>query len=405
MDDESVSYRELLRNKYFMYYTITEFTTVLGTSFSAIAFILLAFGDMASVLNLGALEITKTIPALLFALVIGVSVDKIGKKKSYILTSVSAALVVLIPIFWREIEILLIVVFTLTLLHIIRHISSRSILAILLKKDQLLKANSMIKIVTASAGITAPTVAVFLIYLYGWWGFAIIFLIDSITYLLDGFCMYKIPLDENLDNEEEDDNSAIEDIKLAIKHARSTKLIMFIFSIILISVITANSTNYYVLNFINAEFGTDLYFGFFVSAASIGAVAGSLISGLSFFKKRSYSVMFSFGFLSLGVWLLTLYLISHPIIIIVLGFFLGVSSSLVGIGIDTGLQSACEEEYLGRIFSFVELIFNTGAILSALVFIVLTTVLGAELPILIIGSLLLIMAFVLLVKPISNNVN
>ncbi|MFO7791712.1 MAG: MFS transporter [Candidatus Saliniplasma sp.] len=331
--------------------------------------------------------------------------DKIGKKKSYILTSVSAALVVLIPIFWREIEILLIVVFTLTLLQIIRHISSRSILAILLKKDQLLKANSMIRIVRSSAAITAPTVAVFLIYLYGWWGFAIIFLIDSTTYLLDGFCMYKIPLDENLDNEEKDNNSAIEDIKLAIKHARSTKLIMFIFSILFIMTLTANSTNYYVLNFINAEFGTDLYFGFFVSAASIGAVAGSFISGLSFFEKRSYSFMFSFGFLSLGVWLFTLYLIPHPIIIIVLGFFLGVSSSLFGIGIDTGLQSACEDEYLGRIFSFVELIFNTGAILSALVFIALTSILDAKLPILLMGSLLLIQAFVLFANHISKNVN
>ncbi len=399
-ESSETTYYEVLKNDNFTLYTIAKISTVFGTGLSGMAFILLAFGDIGSILNVGFYRIAAIVPTVTLGLFIGVYVDRWGKKRSYIVTSLLSAFIVLIPIFYRDIVSIVAVVLVLTALGIFRESAHQSILPLILKKDKLRTGNSVMRVARTGAGMIAPTLAIFLI---NWYGFWLLFVIDSVTYLLDLICLYYIPIDERKsDQEEKGAIGVINDITASIKHLRERPTVALMMGFSTLMVVLVDGFGLFALESSHVFFGSELPYGYYRSAIFVGAFIGGLLTG-KYLQDIGYKYIIFLTFLLKGISFLGLSLFMFIPSFVIFGATFGISSSIMGIGIDTCIQALCDEEYLGRISSLEMVLLRGSGLIAVIVAVGLIRTIGSRPSMLYLGTLIALSAF--LVLPLHEKIS
>lgn len=389
-EEKRVSYLEVLKNKNFALYTFADISTIFGTTSSSMAFILIAFGDMGSILNVGYYQIFTMIPTLTLALVVGVYVDRWGKKKSYIISSLLSALIILIPIFYQDLVTIIAVAFVLAILAKFRHASHQGILPSILDKEELQTANSIERMATTAPGVIAPTLAVLII---GWYGFWILFVVDSITYIIDLVCLYYIPVEENLSQKKtEGVKGVIEDIKSSFGHVKEKPTILFIMVTGTLLLLLVDGFGLFTLEISHVTFNSELPYGYYKSAGYMGAFAGGFISG-KFLQNTGLKYIVFATFILSAISFLGLSLFTFILSFAVFGIIRGIGSALIGIAIDTSIQTYSEEEFLGRISSLELVMLRGTGIIATVVAVILIRTIGPFSAMVYIGSLLLVVGF------------
>ncbi len=387
-----VTYLEVLKNKYFLFYTIADFSTVAGSAASSMAFILLAFGEMGQIGNVGYYRIAIIIPTLILGLVVGVYVDRWGKKRSYIITSFFSALVILIPIFYRDFISIITVVLVLTSLGLFRSSSHQGILPLILDEEQLRTGNSVTRMAVTGATIATPTLAIFTINYYGFW---ILFVFDSLTYILDLVCLYYIPLDEEKSEKKEKGvRGVFEDIKASFGYVKGKNTLALIFISSFFFSVIAGGFVLYVLEYADILYASRLPFGYFKSANGAGAFIGGFITG-KYLQDLDFEYIVSISFLLVGLSFVGLSLLPLVALFVGAGVLFGSANSLMGIGVETGIQSFSDEEFLGRISSLETVVLRSGSLVAIVVAVLLIKSIGVTTPMLVLGTILIISSVLL----------
>lgn len=389
----NTTYQELLKNKDFSLYILAKISTVFGTGLSGMGFILLAFGEMGSIMNVGIYRIATIIPTLTLGLIIGVYLDRWGKKRSYIITSFLKALIILIPIFYRDIVTIVAVVLVLTSLSIFRESAHQSILPLILDKEELRTGNSAMRIVRTGAGMLAPTLAIFMI---NWYGFWLLFVIDAFTYLLDLSFIYFIPIEEKKSKQEEKGPMGVlVDIKASLQHVKDRPTVGLVLGFGTLMILAVDGFPLFALESSHIFFGSELPFGYYRSSIFVGAFLGGLLTG-KYLQNIGYKYMIFLAFFLKALSFLGLALFMFVPSFVIFGVMFGIGSSIIGIGVDTCIQSFCDEEYMGRISSLELVLFRGGSLIAVIIAVILINRIGPISSMLFIGTLIGLLSFAIL---------
>jgi len=396
-DYSKVTYLQVLKNKYFLVYNMTTFLSIFGSTLTSIALILLAFGDIGSILNVSYYRIASMVPVLLLGLVAGVYVDRFGKKRSYLYSSLAGAVVILIPIFWKDLYTIVLVALLLSTFGLFKSSSHEAILPMILKKKEIKTANSVTRMVTSGGAIIAPILSVFFI---NWYGFALIFLIDSITSVLDAVCIYFIPIEENQKGESSD-ATVIADIKASLKHLRERKTVIFLFSSGFMITLIGSGLGLYILEYNDLLFSTRIPYGYYRSAGYAGSFIGGFVTG-KFFQRMSYRYLMTLSCVLFGLSIIGLYLFPFVFSFVLFGITFGMGNAVAGISTEAGIQELCEQEYLGRVSSFSHIVLQGAGILAVILAVLMLNLFSTSNTMLIAGSTLLVISIFLMILTVKN---
>lgn len=185
----------LLREPGFLKYWFAHTQSEFGSRLTILAWPLLAIHMAhASPLQIGILTALENLPYLLFALVVGVYVDRVRKRRLMVLADSGRALALLVvPVAWFQdqlnISVLYVVAFSLGTFGVMFDIASGSYLPVLVRRDRLIDANGKLSTSTSAAETIGPGIAGVVIQSLG----AVYALaIDAASFLLSALLLRSI---------------------------------------------------------------------------------------------------------------------------------------------------------------------------------------------------------------------
>jgi len=156
---------ELWRQGDFVNLWAAETVSQLGAQITLLALPLAAVISLdASAAQMGLLAAAGTLPALLYGLFAGVWVDRLRRKPLMMLADVGrAVLLVVIPVAWYfdvlRIDLLCVVAFLVGVLTVFFDVAYRSYLPSLVRRDQIIDANSKLQASVSAAQVIGPGLA------------------------------------------------------------------------------------------------------------------------------------------------------------------------------------------------------------------------------------------------------
>ncbi|MBM7644586.1 MFS family permease [Scopulibacillus daqui] len=226
---------QVLKNRDFIFLFLSATTSKFGTSFFQVALPLLVYKLTKSPSLMAVTFVLEITPQVLFSLIGGAFADKISKKMILLIGDIiSAALVIVIPLsaltYHLDIWLVYIIAFLLSSISSFYHPSFESIVPEILKGENLIQGNSLLKLSETITTFIGPSIAGVLISMIGsinilYFNFATYFF----SALFISFIAHKY---KNINNANQ---SMINSIKEGIDYVVKTKLIfigtVFIFLI------------------------------------------------------------------------------------------------------------------------------------------------------------------------------
>src|SRR5688572_20225841 len=143
----------------------------------------------ASAAEMGILGAAGTLPALLFGLFAGVWVDRVRRKPLMMVADIGrAALLAIVPLAWfldmLRMDVLFVAAFLIGPLTVVFDVAYLSFLHALVRRDQIIDANSKLQASVSAAQVVGPGIAGLLVGLVtGPWAI----LVQSVTFLFSAF--------------------------------------------------------------------------------------------------------------------------------------------------------------------------------------------------------------------------
>ena len=172
--------RIFTENRKFFFLWIGQFVSSCGGWINYVALNVLLYELTGSGKTLGLFFAVRMLPSLFFGAVGGYLADRFDKRKLMIMCDTVRAVSVLTFIVTKDINIFFIVAFCLSAFDKIYSSCSGSIIPELVKKEDLMKANSYLRVSQSVTTIAGPAVGGFLI---GLWGYRNAFIADSCTFI------------------------------------------------------------------------------------------------------------------------------------------------------------------------------------------------------------------------------
>jgi len=320
-------------------------------------------------------SLTFTLPVLILSPFCGVLVERWEKRKvlffahffQYFLLLLTPLLIIL----FKSFLVIFYSLFLFFLIDLFNNTAKPSLLPYLVKKEDLLKANSLDQSFIRIATVLGMVVGGFLIKWVGW---QLGFIINAFTHLIAGLLALKIDYrEEGFLKKEETFKRLIvnakiffNDLKELFFYMKKSKVVLFIlFSIFLTTLIA--SISYTILIFLIQQvlkLGTSGV-GIFAGILAIGMIFGALVLG--FFKKiENKKNLIIFGIFILGLFFFVgIYFIKVPFMVFI-GLISGITFSIITVAQNTILQEEVETEIRARIFATKEFVTNASFILTSL---------------------------------------
>ena len=196
MQDGSVSYGRLFRNRNFVALWLGQTISFIGDYFYFLAIPIMVEQLTGSALQVGLSVIASALPMLLLGPVAGVFVDRWDRKKTMVISDLLRGLLVLACLTVQtpdQVWIYFVVGFLMSCVSRFFFPAQNAVLPLIVAdKDDLLAANSLMQIVQTAGFLIGPALAGFSI---GLWGAQVAFLADSATYLISAAAVMtmKVP--------------------------------------------------------------------------------------------------------------------------------------------------------------------------------------------------------------------
>ena len=351
-------------------------------------------------------SLTFTLPVLILSPFCGVLVERWEKRKvmffAHFLQYLLLLLTPLLIILFKSFLVIFFSLFLFFLIDLFNNTAKPSLLPFLVKKEDLLKANSLDQSFIRIATVLGMVVGGFLIKWVGW---QIGFIINAFTHLTAGLLALKINYQEEKKEFLKKEsfkklvvNTAkifFNDLKELFFYIKKSKVVLFVlFSIFLTTLIA--SISYTILIFLIQQvlkLGTSGV-GIFAGILAIGMIFGALVLG--FFKKiENKKNLIIFGIFILGLFFfIGIHFIKVPFMVFI-GLISGITFSIITVAQNTILQEEVEAEIRARIFATKEFVTNASFILTSLPIGLLSDFTSYKLALIILGIFLMAVALFL----------
>lgn len=273
----------LRRNRNFVNLWIAESISQIGSQISIVALPLLAILSLgASPAQMGFLTAAGTAPALLIGLFVGVWVDRVRRRPLMLAADlVRGVLLLSVPAAWwlglLRIEMLYVVAFLTGALTVIFDVTWLTVLPSIVRRGQLVEANSKLHLSASIAQVTGPGAGGLLIGLIG---APIAIVIDALSFVASAFFIKKVSEDNIVDKGVRAAGNLRREITEGLAFVfRSEVLRPLIYSKILV---TLSAGMFFAVYFLfmadNLDLGSTAI-GIVLATGGIGAIAGASIAG------------------------------------------------------------------------------------------------------------------------------
>lgn len=392
-------YRELLRNKNFLFLWLGQVFSQLGDRVTFVIFVAIiahAFGTSTSVQSW--LYVAFTIPAILLTAIAGVFVDKWNKKSILIISNIARAIFIgLMPFFDSSLIGIYAIAFLVSCATQFFTPAEASFIPAIVDKKQLLSANSLFTTTMMASIIFGfvlgdPIINIFSLK-SSHMAVSGLFIISTLCLIFIKFKPIKI----------EEKSKTLKtffcELKEGFRYIKNHKIILntmlmltALFSIIVMMSILAIGISQQLLYLDNPTLGSQK-FAYIISFSGIGMVIGSIFIGKVFKNINKYFLIFS-GFVSIGINLLlftSLGLISNDYHFYFPGFvynnihldpfsltyrmiysyiiagLVGFSSAFVAVPVQTILHKNIKPKVRGKVFGVQFTLLSTASTLPVLV--------------------------------------
>ncbi|WDV44714.1 MFS transporter [Clostridiaceae bacterium M8S5] len=344
----------LKRNKNFRLLWLGRIVSSLGSNFHSIAVMWYVLQTTGSTVQMGISLIITQLPYIILGLISGTIADRYDKKKIIVISDVVNGLLV------GVISVLLYTdSLTITRLYSISFVMScsgaffgpsvTSLTPIIVKKDDLIEANSLMSVGVKVCSIVGPALAGILFSIVGFTG---MFLIDSISYILSGISEIFIKVEKiRINKNDVKKKNFFDDMKIGYQYMFKNKLVLkyTIVGGLIINLFSA-PLSIYIPVFSDRVLNNQAGYGILLTSLSIGSVLAAMLAS-TITKRVDYFKATAIGFVGEGIFMLLFGISPNMISTIIVFILLGASFGLCGVCLSTVYQRIVPSDYLGRVSS------------------------------------------------------
>jgi|GEM_PF-503985 len=374
------AYRDLLRNRDFLLLWAGQMVSAIG-DWIIVAMLLVVVKDLAGGKSwaISVMMLVKFLPAILLGFLAGIIIDRVDRKRTLIVCDLCRAGLVIIFAFSNTLLMVLVLVFIIETFSIIYGPAKDASIPDLVAKEQLTNANSLNQLTLFAAMAFGTAIAGSVTGLIGWLRdvdflfFANVdpnraaFFVDSLTFIVSAFLIYKISGFKRLTEEERIKMSSAqvkEDFKEGLSYLWNQQLTRVVLILTLSCFLGGGTIYVLTIGFVNYVLDKgDSTFMYILSVLLFGIMTGSILGGVlrSYVRKERVMGLAIMGF---GAGVIVFSLISIVWLSFVVAFFSGICMGYAIVGMITLLMETLDEEYRGRAFAAIQVIMRASIFLS-----------------------------------------
>jgi MFS family permease len=397
----------LFKDKNYSFFMIGKAISLLGSNIQQFALSLYVFALTGSATLFASLIAIAVLPRILFSPFAGVMGDWFDRKKMIvILDFINAVLLTIFAVIFisqGKLEILFIygLVIALEIVEIFYGASSSAIVPSIVKKEDIVDAKSLQSFIFSIAQLISPMIAAFM---YGILGLLMVLIFNALSFLFSAIMEMFLTIPAHHKKPDKVNVSAFfHDIKEGLVLIKSDA---FIFT----TIILATGVNFLISPFYSIGFivmikrtleGTDFMLGFFHSALGLSMLVGPVLVS-TVLKRFAIRKVFVNSFLGISLVILIISLIPTNtflsqfnsviipyIILITLGFIVGVFTSIVNVTIGAIIAQTIPLNMMGRTSATLQLLVTIFIPIGQMIFGVMYDAIMPSYVIMISGSLML----------------
>jgi len=353
-----------LLGKDFLFLLLSNAISSFGDWVQKVALTIYFFKITGSAFDVSLYFLLTSLPDVVLAPFIGIIIDKYNKKKLLVISELVQGILVVFLLFINTKIWLMIIILITSIFKYVSIIGNQSIVPEIVDEQNLIRANSLIRMSSSSMRILGPALAGILTSLFS---IKMIFAFNSLTFFVASglYSLIKYIYVYQKSNEKKDVENAhnqYNEYFQCIRYFIKNKVVFYTTLLLSIALFVSSPINVLVIKFIMQEFNNEFTYGIFISAMGIGYICGGVLLNIfdnirSKFKILS-SIIFIDGIINL------LIIKSNEYSIIILALSLGIISCIFNVLDETIVQEYTFSDYRGRVFSIHNILLDTSYLLS-----------------------------------------
>jgi len=367
------AYRDLLRNHDFLLFWAGQMVSAIG-DWIIVAILLGFVNDLSGGQSwaISVMMLVKFLPAILLGFLAGILIDRVDRKRTLIVCDLCRAGLVIIFVFSNTLLMILVLVFIIETFTIIYGPAKDASIPDLVKPEQLTNANSLNQLTLFASMAFGTAIAASVVGLIGWLWKGVdpnraAFFVDSLTFIISAFLIFKIRGFKRLTEEERVKMSSAQvkqDFKQGLRYLWDHQLTRTILILTLACFLGGGTIYVLTIGFVKYVLSKgDSTFYYILSVLLFGIMAGSILGGVlrAYVKRERVMGLAISGF---GAGVIVFSLLSVVWLSFIVAFVGGVCMGYAIVGMITLLMETLDEEYRGRAFAAIQVIMRASIFLS-----------------------------------------
>lgn len=363
--------KSIFKNRNFILLFIGQGISYLGDAVFEIALMWYLLQTTGSSLLMGSVMIFFIVPNLITKLFAGVLIDRMSRRKIMFFSNLFSGILLFITALlftlnFLTIPIIFLISALLGFISAFFEPSQSSIIPSILRKEQLIKGNSILQMVFRLSYLVGPAIAGLVMEKFGIFSLIVF---DATSFFAGALCIYFINLEERVLHQAKKLNLNVwlREFKEGVNFILRTRVILYLIVALAWINFFFSPIGILLAPFVKRVLGKSVMdFGFLNSSVSIGTLIGFIY--LSVVKVKRKGIYILVGFLGAGISVFFLGLSKNMISIYASIITTGVFVAFVNSPIVSLMQEVTEEGMRGRLFSTMSIVTGSLAPLSIAVF-------------------------------------
>ncbi len=348
-DTPPVSFRQVLRNRQFFVLWVAQLISNFGDWLALLAlFSLVAFRWKGTPYEVSGIFIAFALPWALLGPVAGVFVDRWDLKRTMIASDLARSGLVLLLAWVSDVYQVYAVVFALGTVSTFFVPAQNAIIPLLVRREELLVANSINAQTLQLNKIVGPAAAGLLVAAAGE---VVCFYLDSVSFVLSAALLSLLTARRPAGEAGRGVAAVLAELRQGLSFLAKQPAVRFVVLAMVAALVAIGAFDalaaIYVRDVLAAE---SRVFGFIVSLIGAGSILGSLVIG-RFGQRWSRVLLVLLGIGAIGVGVALLALTTTTAVALLISFFLGFGAGGVFVPAQTLIQEETPQELLGRVSS------------------------------------------------------
>lgn len=340
-------------NRNLLLFASGSFVSLIGTRIYQVALAWWLYSKTGSSEYVGLFMISSFLPAIIVSPFAGTIVDRHSRRNMMVLMDLLRG-VLFMSLFLMEylseltIALLLIVTVLVSVFDSFFNPAVDSLLPDLVRKENLVRANSLYRLLKNLSKILGPALGSLLLKVVGLAG---VILINSLSFLISGIFEMFIKVEEKHLKKVSKERKMWQDIRSALLYIRSVRFILVTILVIAIMNFFTGSMHVLLPEHVSKLGKSEWVYGTLMSMLSFGGLIVTFL--MATIKTRASAKTLGLNLMGYGLAVFVFAMTGNQWLMFTMYFLIGVFQTLFNINVITLLQLAIPGEMRGKIFSLI----------------------------------------------------